>query len=233
MFESEKKGLETIASTQTISVPTIHHCGVHNEYAFLILNFIDSRKGSHDDFKLLGQQLAALHKTSYSIFGFEEDNFIGSLDQPNKMHDTWKDFYIRQRLQPQLELALSKNLLEAQEIPHYDHMSIVLEPLFAASQASLLHGDLWNGNYIFGVDDTPYLIDPAVYYGHHEVDLAMTKLFGGFDQAFYDAYHQVIPINSISASREEIYQLYYLLVHLNLFGSSYYPAVKNILIKYF
>ncbi|MBT8191292.1 MAG: fructosamine kinase family protein, partial [Bacteroidia bacterium] len=108
-----------------------------------------------------------------------------------------------------------------------------LEALFEGIKPSLLHGDLWNGNYLIDKSGTPYLIDPAVYYGHSEVDIAMTKLFGGFGDSFYQAYHTIIPLDDKSHARIEVYKLYYLLVHLNLFGRSYYPQVKRIMETYF
>ena len=144
-----------------------------------------------------------------------------------------QDFYIDERLLPQFDLAQSKGLLRSNEIPDKEIMKGNLNDLIKVVKPSLLHGDLWGGNFLIGKDGTPYLIDPAVYYGHHEVDIAMSKLFGGFGSAFYSAYYEVFPESSRINDRIEIYQLYYLLVHLNIFGSSYYGSVKQILNKYF
>ncbi|MFL1011187.1 fructosamine kinase family protein [Flavisericum labens] len=177
--------------------------------------------------------MAKLHQCHSRNFGLDHNNFIGNLLQSNTEHKTWGNFYIYERLLPQLKLTKSKNLLHSNEIPPTETMVKSLSSLFRNIKPSLLHGDLWSGNYLISSDGTPYLIDPAVYYGHSEVDIAMTKLFGGFGEDFYDAYVESIPFTSDTTARIEIYQLYYLLVHLNLFGRSYYDSVKSILIKYF
>ncbi|NNC69995.1 MAG: phosphotransferase [Flavobacteriaceae bacterium] len=233
MFKTEALGLETIRKTETVSVPTVIHSGIHDHTAFLVLEYIEAKPASREDFHLLGNHVAKLHQVTSDSYGFSEANFIGSLPQRNSKHDTWVDFYINERLNPQIELALSKQLLSNNEIPDKEGMKNVLNDLFKNVKPSLLHGDLWGGNFIIGIDGIPYLIDPAVYYGHHEVDLAMSKLFGGFGRAFYSAYHDVIPQSTRIEDRIEIYQLYYLLVHLNIFGRSYYGSVQKIFDKYF
>ena len=157
------------------------------------------------------------------------DNFIGSLPQQNSHYDAWTDFYIANRLLPQFVLAVDTGRLGASDFPSEDKLHTVLSELFEGIRPSLLHGDLWGGNYLISSDGIPYLIDPAVYDGHSEVDLAMSRLFGGFGSRFYAAYHEVIPSQKGSEERNAVYQLYYLLVHLNLFGASYYPSVMQIL----
>ena len=203
------------------------------KYSFLILEWIESKRPDNKDFEELGKQLAALHQYSCKSFGLNHDNFIGSLNQTNKQHLNWTGFYIEERLLPQLHLAKAKGLLNPKEIPTTTTMQHFLKSLFKTVKPSLLHGDLWSGNYLISTNGAPYLIDPAVYYGHHEVDIAMTKLFGGFSNDFYKAYHDIIPKDTNTNQRIEIYQLYYLLVHLNLFGSSYYCSVTSILKRFF
>ncbi|TYA92273.1 fructosamine kinase family protein [Seonamhaeicola marinus] len=233
MFDLEAKGLQAIAKTNTIATPKIYQSSTFSNSSYLLMEWIESKPASNQDFQTLGKRLAQLHNTSTDSFGFEHNNFIGSLSQSNKKHLSWTDFYIKERLQKQLDLANASNLLSTNEIPTTSTMQEVLQPLFQNIKPSLLHGDLWSGNYLMSSKGVPYLIDPAVYYGHGEIDIAMTKLFGGFSNAFYEAYFNSIPPDTNTNLRIEIYQLYYLLVHLNLFGKSYYGSVTSILRKFF
>jgi fructosamine-3-kinase len=197
------------------------------------MEFIESKSPSNLDFKTLGSKLAELHQNTSDVFGLNKDNFIGSLFQSNKPNSSWVDFYLKERLLSQLQLAKQNHLLSEKECPSEKMISEKLENLFLNVKPSLLHGDLWSGNYLIAKDGTPFLIDPATYYGHSEVDIAMTKLFGGFGDDFYNAYYRNNTTDSKTASRIEIYQLYYLLVHLNLFGKSYYNSVHSILKRHF
>lgn len=233
MFQAEAHGLQLIHDTNTIKTPKVLAYDTFQNISFLLMEFIQSKAPSNDDFKNLGLKLAELHQVNNDTFGLELDNFIGSLNQINSPHISWVNFYTKERLIPQLELAKQKRLLSDNECPSAKRIEESLNLLFENIKPSLLHGDLWTGNYLISTDGTPYLIDPAIYYGHHEVDIAMTKLFGGFGTEFYMAYHSVFPEDFNTDTRIEIYQLYYLLVHLNLFGSSYYQSVKSILKKYF
>lgn len=233
MFQTEAYGLELIAKTNTIKTPKVLVFDNFENSAFLLMEFIESKTPSSEDFKTLGEQLAALHKCTSKHFGLDQNNFIGSLNQSNIYHSNWINFYIEERLLPQLQLAKEKGLLNSNKTPSVQQMETSLKRLFENVKPSLLHGDLWSGNYLISKDGEPYLIDPAVYYGHSEVDIAMSKLFGGFSNEFYNSYYDVLPTDSYTNKRIEIYQLYYLLVHLNLFGSSYCASVKNILKKHF
>ncbi|WP_338731003.1 fructosamine kinase family protein [Mangrovimonas cancribranchiae] len=233
MFQTEAEALKTIANTNTISTPKVIDCSKFENISFLLMEFIESKSPSSKDFKTLGKQLAQLHQNTNPYFGLEQDNFIGSLKQSNKPTNSWNLFYVNERLFPQLQLAIQNQLLIESECPSKEQMLNKLEPIFQNIKPSLLHGDLWNGNILISENGSPYLIDPAIYYGDREVDMAMTKLFGGFSNSFYDAYYTIHPITENSAIKTEIYQLYYLLVHLNLFGRSYYNAVITILKKYF
>ena len=181
----------------------------------------------------MGEALASMHQQSQADFGWKQDNFIGSLVQVNHPNTDWAHFYWHQRLKPQMTMALEAGLLPANEIPEPEIGIQKLASHFTGIVPSLLHGDLWGGNYLIRSDGTPYLIDPAVYYGHYEVDLAMSRLFGGFGESFYKAHAKIFAEESGWQDRVKIYQLYYLLVHLNLFGSSYYSPVSKILRRYF
>ncbi len=233
MFEAEKKALETIATTNSIAVPKVYAVGSYDDRSYILMEFIASKRGTPDDFRTLASHLATMHSVHFQKFGFEEDNFIGSLPQSNKLEENWNDFYLNERLKPQIEMAVTQGLLTRKELPNLDRMHQVLFSYFKDVRPSLLHGDLWSGNFLFGLDGTPYLIDPAVYYGHCEVDIAMTHLFGGFHGAFYEVYYEIVPHSNKTEARIALYQLYYLLVHLNLFGSSYKEAVRRILNHYF
>ncbi|MFB9056359.1 fructosamine kinase family protein [Mariniflexile ostreae] len=233
MFQTEAFGLQCIDNSNTIKTPKVVACGKVKGSAFLVMEFIESKPASSKDFETLGRQLAQLHQSSSKDFGLNHDNFIGSLPQSNTLHTNWSAFFAQERLGPQLELAKQKHLLSNHECPTEQNITSVVEPLFKNIRPTLVHGDLWQGNYLISKCGTPYLIDPAVYFGHHEVDIAMTKLFGGFSNNFYTAYSSMIPNDENTTIRLEIYQLYYLLVHLNLFGKLYYSNVMSILKKYF
>lgn len=233
MFQAEAKGLQLISNTNTIKTPKVLACNIFEGSAILLMEYIESKTSSQKDFKTLGTQLGKLHKCTSENFGLQYDNFIGSLPQSNLQHKHWVDFYTNERLLPQLNLAQQKGLLSSAECPSEETIKQVLNPLFKNIKPSLLHGDLWSGNYLISKDNEPYLIDPVVYYGHNEVDIAMSKLFGGFGESFYESYHSYFPQDKHTKARIEIYQLYYLLVHLNLFGRSYYGSVVSILKTYF
>ena len=234
MFQTEIEGLKALKASNTIGVPQVLTCNRTDNGALLILEYIERKTPNIVDFENLGFQLAALHKMGDAkTFGFERDNFIGSLPQFNKKSDNWVDFYVWERLQPQLKMALDSGRLNSAEVPAESKLFSRCNNLFPSIKPSLLHGDLWSGNFLIASNGQPYLIDPAVYAGHHEVDLAMTRLFGGFEERFYHAYYEVIPKETGEKERCEIYQLYYLLVHLNLFGTSYKSSVNHILQRYF
>lgn len=233
MFEEEKKGLLAIENTNTIAVPHVYLVDELGGKSFLMMDFIESRRPNGKDYKHLGRDLAKLHLVTHENFGFSSDNFIGSLSQSNRSHADWAEFYWNERIAPQLQLSTKNEMLEEKHIPGKEDALKVFRQIFGDVKPALLHGDLWGGNYLISEDGTPYLIDPAVYYGHSMVDVAMSKLFGGFDAEFYEAYHAIIPQTVYYHEQIKLYQLYYLLVHLNLFGWSYRSSVVDILEWYF
>jgi fructosamine-3-kinase len=234
LFEKEVLGLQKIAKTNTIGIPKIHGTFTKGQTACLILEYIASKLPSSGDYACFGRNLAQLHRTGTKMsFGFEADNFIGKLPQTNTQGNDWVNFFVEYRLLPQLKMAFDRGLLAKEQLPSTDRMTTVCEAMIGKAAPSLLHGDLWSGNYLISTTGKPYLIDPAVYYGHNEVDLAMSRLFGGFSSAFYEAYHEIIPPHQNQKELVNIYQLYYLLVHLNLFGSSYLASVNQLTKKYF
>ncbi|WP_286845795.1 MULTISPECIES: fructosamine kinase family protein [unclassified Proteiniphilum] len=233
MFHAEQKGLQTIEQTKTIAVPHVHLADTIEGKAFLLMDFIESKRPDMSDYIRFGEVLAELHHCSQKDFGFSTDNFIGSLPQRNNTHAGWAEFYWFERILPQLQSALKAGLIQQNIIPKEKDVIPLFQEIFGDVKPSLLHGDLWGGNYLISTNGVPCLIDPAVYYGHSMVDIAMSGLFGGFGTEFYNAYHEIIPKTENYLQQIDLYQLYYLLVHLNLFGSGYYSSVSSILKKYF
>jgi len=233
MFHAEQKGLQTIEQTKTIAVPHVHLADTIEGKAFLLMDFIESKRPDISDYLRLVEVLAELHHCSQKDFGFSTDNFIGSLPQRNNTHAVWAEFYWFERILPQLQSALKAGLIQQNIIPKEKDVIPLFQEIFGDAKPSLLHGDLWGGNYLISTNGVPCLIDPAVYYGHSMVDIAMSRLFGGFGTEFYNAYHEIIPKTKNYHQQIDLYQLYYLLVHLNLFGSGYYSSVSSILKKYF
>jgi len=241
MFVREAEGLQALAAAQAIRIPRV--LAVSRQA--LVLEAIDQGSRGRRFSETFGRQFAALHSYRGKTCGFPHDNFIGSTPQANQpLNDSWEaacaddggcwpEFFMQRRLQYQVRLAEKKGhgtelarLLERAE-------SRILELLGVAIEAPcILHGDLWGGNYMVDEFGEACLIDPAVYYGHREADLAMTHLFGGFDSRFYAAYQEYAPLISGHQERLQAYQLYHLLNHLNLFGSSYYQQSVSILRYY-
>jgi fructosamine-3-kinase len=237
MFRAERDGLQAIRETGTVAVPRVHRADTVEGHSFLLMDFVESKRPDESDYQRLGTQLAELHRYKQSgsgiKFGFPSDNFIGRLPQSNRSHSDWAEFYWHERIFSQLQRAHGAGLIQSQMIPDGGKAIALFRNTFGEVKPSLLHGDLWGGNYLISTRGTPCLIDPAVYYGHCMVDIAMSHLFGGFGTDFYDAYHRVIPKPDHYDAQIELYQLYYLLVHLNLFGSGYYSPVASILRRYF
>ena len=226
MLEAEKNGLDAISASDTLGVPGVLGCASTPAGSCLLLEYIPPGPGSGASYRALGRGLARMHQATGPAFGWSRPNFIGSLPQENTETSQWPAFYVQKRLAPQYEMALSRKLLYKENVPGINRMEVRISSLVPGIAPTLLHGDLWSGNYLISTGGTPYLIDPATYYGHSEVDLAMTLLFGGFPKDFYDAYFEINPKQPGFDLRVKLYQLYYLLVHLNLFGRSYYAQVS-------
>lgn len=228
MLEAEAGGLQALSRAGVLRVPGVEGVFDLPQGACLVLEYIESRPGTKTEFQAFGRQLAMLHQQPRPTFGWEEDNYIGRLPQLNTPDSDWACFYTASRLLPQYEMALSRGLLRPEDIPEQAQVKAWLRKRSSGVQPSLLHGDLWGGNFLFSQRGEAVLIDPAVYSGHSEADLAMTRLFGGFPEAFYQGYYSVLPPVAGHEERQALYQLYYLLVHLNLFGGSYRQSVCRI-----
>jgi fructosamine-3-kinase len=233
MFEAEADGLKAIAKTNAIKTPVVYAVNELDEEACLLMEYVPAKSPDSKDLEVFGTQLAVMHQNSSDYYGLKNPNFIGSLPQSNHKHDHWVSFYIKERLEPQFQMAINQNLLSKDDVPDAEKLKSVITSCCPNVKPSLLHGDLWSGNYLIAENGVPYLIDPAVYFGHSEIDLAMSRLFGGFGPSFYAAYYDINPSGPGESDRIAIYQLYYLLVHLNLFGKSYYKSVMEILRAHF
>jgi fructosamine-3-kinase len=232
MFVKESNGLTVLAKSGTFTIPNVILTGEDDAQAFIVMEFIESRTRENNFWENFGRSLAELHRVSNDKFGFEEDNYIGSLKQSNRQHNKWIDFFIEERLEPQLKMAYAKGLLNEKDKMIFQKLFTRLDELIPVETPSLLHGDLWSGNFITGKSGEPCIFDPAVYFGHREMDLSMSKLFGGFDQPFYDSYQEGFPLEDGFEERISVHNLYPLLVHVNLFGGGYVNNVRTIVKRF-
>tara|TARA_R100001143_G_C3360805_1_gene135418 strand:- start:9660 stop:10520 length:861 start_codon:yes stop_codon:yes gene_type:complete len=227
-FEKEKEGLNEMRKSDSgLIIPEVIAVGrpKTDQPGFLLLEFIkESTKGNSFHF---GAELAKLHKNEGPSFGFSSNNYIGRLPQSNHNHKSWSDFFIQERINPQLKLAVDSGKLSINLKTSADRLAKKLDDLFPPCRPSLLHGDLWGGNYLFNESGQGVLIDPAVYYGHPEMDLAFTHMFGGFSKEFYHGYESITSLEPGFNDRIPIYNLYPLFVHANLFGGHYISQVEH------
>ena len=231
-YTKEMRGLRALQQLSGARVPKVFKTGSFDGQQYLAMEWISPGNRSHRFWSFFGETVAAIHACTNDRFGWEEDNFCGSMIQLNEYHDSWSRFFLHQRLLPQLELSKRNGLLDAAAEKGFQALFDRLDQLFNKEPPSLLHGDLWSGNFICDENDFPVLIDPAVYYGNRQMDLAMTNLFGGFHPAFYEAYTAVHPLPANHREQWDVCNLYPLLVHLNLFGLQYLPAILRTVRRY-
>ena len=234
MFEKEANGLKELVKPNAIRVPEV--LIVDKDY--ILLEFISSGRKKKNFFEDFGRRFAELHKYTADEFGFYEDNYIGSNPQSNIPYDkekqNWVSFYFNKRILFQLKLAEKLGNATPELRKSISKLEEKIEEIIGSNEEkpSLLHGDLWGGNYMVDENGEAVLIDPAIYYGHREADLGMTKLFGGFSNEFYKSYNETYPLDDGYEYRENIYKLYHVLNHLNLFGGGYYSQAIS-LIKFY
>jgi fructosamine-3-kinase len=232
-FPGEAAGLEALAAADSpLTVPSVIETvpPEDDRPGCLVMEWIHSGREGRRFWETFGAGLAALHRHTAEAYGFEQDNFIGQSPQPNAWMDDWPSFFREQRLEPQVELARDQGRWQAEWDPPVQALARRLPDMLPRTpEPSVLHGDLWKGNYMVTAVGDPALIDPATYYGHREADLAMTELFGGYDETFYDAYRSTWGLEPGYDTRRDVYNLYHLINHLNLFGGGYARQVEQIL----
>jgi fructosamine-3-kinase len=233
-FEAEAHGLRELAAAEEIRVPRVLAVGERGGPAFLAIEWIERGSKGPDFAERFGRALAALHHHEADTHGLDRDNYIGAIPQINTPRTaSWTTFYREQRVGAQMRFARERGRLpksrEAALTRLQDRLGEWLDD--ETMRPSLLHGDLWGGNYMVDANGRPVLIDPAVYYGHRETDLAMTELFGGFPPRFYAAYNEAYPLDGYG-ERRELYQLYHVLNHMNLFGGGYGSSADRIVQRY-
>lgn len=224
-FEAEAEALREIQATSTVMVPEVIAFGTTGSSSFLVLSLIETGADSATSQTELGTQLARLHKIEQPFFGWHRDNCIGATPQPNPRSEDWASFYQKYRLGHQFNLAQKKG----QSFPRSSELLKKL-PVFFKSYSprpALLHGDLWGGNAATDKKGSPFIYDPASYYGDRETDLAFTYMFGGFSNAFYKAYDSVYPLDPGFKIRKILYNLYHELNHYNLFGGGYASSAQS------
>ncbi len=233
MFEQERAGLEALRAAGILRIPTVVcQFRLGGDIDYLVLEAIDQARPPADFFERFGRQLAELHRSAVGAqFGWPTDNYLGSSPQAGGWHSDWVEFFGSKRLQPQIRMARNRGVATAELVRKMDRLLERLDQWLAApfDPPSLLHGDLWSGNFLCDTGGQAVLIDPAVYYGRREAELAMPLLFGGFPPIFLDAYSETWPLETGWRDRVEIYQLYHLLNHLNLFGSGYLESCLSTL----
>ncbi|MCD8509347.1 MAG: fructosamine kinase family protein [Bacillus sp. (in: Bacteria)] len=233
-FQVEVEGLLELKQSKVVRVPEIYgfYENEHTKVKGLLLQWITGEQ-TNETILQLGKDVAKLHQTKGEYFGFRRDTYIGEIPQRNGKFKSWLEYYRQNRLGAQMFLAEKQGYLTKKRWQNMDFIMNHLDQWIPEKVAPvLLHGDLWSENWLVGKGGSPYLIDPSILYGHHEFELAFTELFGGFPKIFYDQYHEITPIDVEYVNRKEIYQLFYLLVHLNVFGEMYGKQVDRILNKY-
>jgi len=232
MFETEAKGLRILHDTHSIRVNQVTGLDECDGFQFIILEWINSSPETKNFWTLLGQRLAALHRHTAPSFGLDHDNYIGSLRQLNHPWNSWSDFFIQQRLEPQIRLATDNHHPVLSLRKKMESVYKKMSALLPEEKPALVHGDLWGGNVLTDEKGFPCLIDPAVCFGHREAELAFTQMFGRFDQQFYHAYNDSFPLEPGFEERAGLYNLYPTLVHVNLFGGGYVQQAESIVNRF-
>ncbi|NSL91036.1 fructosamine kinase family protein [Chitinophaga solisilvae] len=232
MFAREFAGLETLRGAQALHVPQPLAHGIVSGKSYLITELVIKGSAVHDFWEDFATGLARQHRKTQPHFGFPAANYLGSIRQFNTPYSSWSVFYAFNRLMPLARMAYDQHIIDKDMVQQVERLCRLLPQIFPQEAPALLHGDLWSGNFMVGAQGRACVFDPAVYYGNREMDLAMTRLFGGFDTKFYYAYQAAWPLLPGWQQRIGVCQLYPLLVHLVLFGGNYYNNVKEILQSY-
>lgn|SRR5690625_4705094 len=231
-FHTEKVGLTYLRASNTIAVPKVYHVSDKPNESYLLLEWIKGQAEDRTEY-ILGEKLAQLHQTVGEYHGFETKTYIGLLPQPNGQYDSWLTYYREQKLLAQIKYGIEKGIIDLKLQKRLEKLLSHLERWLPKDVLpSYLHGDLWAGNWLVGKGGQPYVIDPSFFFGDRQMEIAFTELFGRFSQKFYEAYHATYPLVDTYNDVKPLYQLYYLIVHLNMFGKSYASRVEQILDRY-
>lgn len=230
LFKKEADGLAVLRSANAFEVPEVYSVNHIGAQAYLLMAYLPTTENREGSWRGFAQSLADLHRNTSNTFGLDHDNYIGSLPQHNQSElTTASEFYIENRLKPQFELANQNGGFSFGNLDKfYQHLTYLIPD----EKPALIHGDLWGENYLLTTDKKPALIDPAVAFAPREMDLAMMKLFGGFPEEAFSYYNAIFPLEDGWGERVEIWQLYYLLAHLNLFGQNYFHPVNRIVNRF-
>lgn len=231
MFQREAEGLALLRSASPLYVPSVTGVYEIGSTAYLLMEFVGPGQPGPGFWEGFGAGLAALHRNTARAFGLQSDNFIGSLVQRNAWRTSWAEFFLENRLVPQLETGVRAGWADRSLFARAESLAGTMESEFPEEPPALLHGDLWSGNYLV-YHGGACLVDPAVYYGNREAELAFTRMFGGFHPAFYEAYEASWPLQPEFARRSDLYNLYPLLVHANLFGGHYVQQCRSLLARF-
>lgn len=229
MFEAEAEALRELGTVNALRVPHPICSGIAGDRAYLVLEYVELNGDTEHAGEALGEGLARLHSHHGPHFGWHRDNTIGATPQINTPSDCWSNFWRDRRLAYQIALAVD-NGYRGVLVRKVERVCSDVEVFFRdyAPAPSLVHGDLWSGNWAADAEGHPVIFDPAVYYGDRETDIAMTELFGGFPRRFYEAYRHTLPLDVGYRVRKALYNLYHVLNHLNLFGGSYAAQAERL-----
>jgi protein-ribulosamine 3-kinase len=232
MFESEARGLKLLKGTGEIDIPEVFAHGSNFNCSYLILEYIESGLPGENYWNDFGLKLSKMHRHTKLWYGLEFNNYIGTLPQKNEKKDRWESFFMERRLEPQVKIAFESGKIDQKIVSDFYSLYKKIPGILIEEHPALLHGDLWSGNVMTSSNGNTCLVDPAVYYGNREIEIAFTLLFGGFKKEFYQSYFENFPVEKGFEQRSEIYNLYPLLVHLNLFGGGYLHQIIQVLKNY-
>ncbi len=232
MFQKESDSLKILTKTDTIRIPKVIMANEEGEESFLFLEYIEQGNKSSNFWQDFAYALAQLHRNTQSQYGLTFDNYIGSLPQSNQMYAQWNDFFVEERLHPQIKMARDSSLLDKSIILQFEKLFNRLDSIFPVEKPALLHGDLWSGNFMVDKHGNACIFDPAIYFGNRIMDIGMTQMFGGFAPEFYQLYNEAFPMENNWKEQLDIANLYPNLVHLNLFGYSYLSGIKVALSRF-
>jgi fructosamine-3-kinase len=232
LFEKEANGLKSLKQVSSLIIPEVIRYGVSGNKQYLLLEMIETGSAGKDSWEQFGSALAAMHRIQQPFFGWTEENYIGNLHQKNSPTSSWDSFYAECRIIPLVKKLFDNKLLSKDDITAANQLCQKLDQLFPPENPAFLHGDLWSGNFMFNQQGLAVLYDPAVYYGHREMDIGMTLLFGGFNDRFYASYNNTYPLEKGWQQRIALSQLYPILVHAVLFNGHYTEKVKKIINSY-